>query len=179
MSHSNTELLIDYWQKRIFSGAAPRRAAIDPADFPTLLPQVFILGRFAPGKYAFRLSGGLLRDLHGRDLRGVEFTSLWATDASLSLQTEMERARRTASPLKLRARAVAGDVLADLEITLMPLSNDAGGVDRMLGLYQPISPLARLRGQVVEKLLLVRSDAEDNVGRTHIRLAAVGGQRVG
>ncbi len=179
MSHSNTELLIDYWQNRFSGGSAPARSTINPADFPTLLPQVFILGRGGPGHYAFRLSGGLLRDLHGRDLRGVDFAQLWVEDARIALQTTLERARRQAEPVRLRAMAVAGDNTADFEITLMPLSNDDGVIDRMLGLYQPLTPLARLRGLIIDGLLLTSTDADQLQARPHIRLAAVGGQRVG
>ena len=152
MSHSNTEFLIDYWQNRSFGPKPAMRAAIDPADFPTLLPQVFILGRHTPGLYAFRLCGGLLRDLHGKDLRGVDFSTLWAQDARLSVLSGLERARRQAEPLQLKARAVSGGQSADLEITLMPLSNEAGAVDRVLGLYQPVTPLARLRGLPAERV---------------------------
>ena len=99
MAHSSTELLIDYWQARFSGGQAPTRASINPVDFPTLLPQVFILGRHAPGEYSFRLVGGLVGDLHGRDLRGVGFASLWAQSARLTLQTEMERIRRRPAPI--------------------------------------------------------------------------------
>ncbi len=179
MSHSNTEFLIDYWQNRSFAGKPAARSAIDPADFPTLLPQIFILGRKAAGLYGFRLSGGLLRDLHGRDLRGADFSELWSADARLSVQGALERARRDVEPLRLKARAIAGNHSADLEITLMPLSNEAGVTDRMLGLYQPVTPLARLRGLSIEKLLLLDADAEPRPERGYIRLAVVGGQRVG
>lgn len=179
MSHSNTEFLIDYWQNRSFAGKPATRAAIDPADFPTLLPQIFILGRHAAGLYGFRLSGGLLRDLHGRDLRGADFSELWTLESRLPMQTALERARRSGEPLRLKARAIAGGHAADLEITLMPLSNEAGVIERMLGLYQPVTPLARLRGLSIEKLLLLDEGAESRPERGYIRLAAVGGQRVG
>jgi hypothetical protein len=179
MSHSNTEFLIDYWQKRSFGPNPAARSTIDPADFPTLLPQVFILGRHSAGLYGFRLSGGLLRDLHGRDLRGADFTALWTDEARIALRPALEDARLHAEPLRLKARAVAEGYSADLEITLMPLSNDAGAIDRMLGLYQPVTPLARLRGRVVEKLVLLTADAEPKAERGFVRLAAVGGQRVG
>ena len=140
MSHSNTEFLIDYWQSRTFGSRLATRASIDPTDFPTLLPQVFILGRSAPSRYGFRLCG---------------------------------------QPLRLLVRAEAAGQYANREITLMPLSNEAGGIDRVLGLYQPVTPLGRLRGQAVEKLTLLATEDEDRPARGHIRLAAVGGLRVG
>ena len=179
MSHSNTEFLIDYWQSRTFGSRLATRASIDPTDFPTLLPQVFILGRSAPSRYGFRLCGGLVRDLHGRDLRGADFLNLWAESARLPLQTALESARHEGQPLRLLVRAEAAGQYANLEITLMPLSNEAGGIDRVLGLYQPVTPLGRLRGQAVEKLTLLATEDEDRPARGHIRLAAVGGLRVG
>lgn len=180
MAHSSTELLIDYWRARIRDGQAPTRAAINPVDFPTLLPQVFILGRHAPGDYRFRLVGGLIGDLHGRDLRGVDFSSLWAQSARLTLQTEMERLRRRPTALRLAVRMEAGAQTLDLEIAVMPLTNAAGEVDRFLGIYQPRQPAARLRGQTADRLqLLSLTGAVEADPQSHIRLAAVGGRQVG
>ena len=64
MFHSNTELLIDYWRAQKGLRRAPVRASINPGEFASLLPQVFILGRVRPGSYAFRLIGGLVEDDH-------------------------------------------------------------------------------------------------------------------
>ena len=178
MAHSSTELLIDYWQARVCDGQAPTRASIDPMDFPTLLPQVFILGRHAPGEYSFRLVGGLVGDLHGRDLRGVGFASLWAQRARLPLQTEMERMRRRPAAARIAARVEASVHTLDLEIALMPLANAEGEVDRFLGAYEPRQPVARLRGQKADRLQLL-SLTGGEIDQPHIRLAAVGGQRVG
>jgi hypothetical protein len=179
MAHSSTELLIDYWQARTSGGQAPLRAAINPVDFPTLLPQVFILGRHAPGESSFRLVGGLVGDLHGRDLRGVGFSSLWAQSARVPLQTEMERIRRRPAPCRIAARIEAGLQTLDLEIALMPLGNAMGEVDRFLGIYEPRQPIARLRGQKADRLQLLSLSGGGELEPSHIRLAAVGGRRIG
>lgn len=179
MAHSSTELLIDYWQSRVLSGEAPARASINPVDFPTLLPQVFILGRRAPGESSFRLVGGLVGELHGRDLRGVGFSSLWAQSARLPLQTEMERIRRRPAATRIAARMEAGLHTLDLEIALMPLANPAGEVDRFLGIYEPRQPLTRLRGQKADRLQLLSLGGVAEPEPPHLRLAAVGGRRVG
>ena len=181
MAHSSTELLIDYWQARLSDGRAPTRASINPVDFPTLLPQVFILGRHAPGDYRFRLVGGLVGDLHGRDLRGVGFSTLWAQRARLPLQTGLERLRRQPAALRLAVRMEAGAQTLDLEIALMPLSNAEGEVDRFLRIYQPRPPVARLRGQTADRLQLlsIAGDVGEPETKPRIRLAAVAGRRVG
>src|SRR4051812_44836976 len=58
MFHPSTERLIDYWRSKSVNGGVPARAAINPGDFPDLLPQVLILGRDAKGRYPVRLAGG-------------------------------------------------------------------------------------------------------------------------
>jgi hypothetical protein len=180
MAHSSTELLIDYWQARVRDGQAPTRATINPVDFPTILPQIFILGRHAPGEASFRLVGGLVAELHGRDLRGVGFSSLWAQSARLPLQTEMERIRRRPAASRFAARIEAGLQTLDLEIALMPLANASGEIDRFLGIYQPRQPVARLRGQTADRLqLLSFSGGAAEAEGPNIRLAAVGGRRIG
>lgn len=179
MSHSSTELLIDYWQNRISGGRAPTRASINPADFPAILPQIFILGRSGPGEYVFRLAGGLLRDLHQYDLRGVNFSRLWIQDERLRIQTELERGRRGLSPVSLKVNATAGPNSTTLRITLLPLTDDAGVVTRYLGIYEPETPLARLKGLPIDDLQVLEVDKPLETPRPHIRLAAVEGRRVG
>ena len=65
MFHPSTERLIDYWRSKAVNAAMPARAAVNPADFLDLLPQVFILGRDGKGRYPVRLAGGFVADLDG------------------------------------------------------------------------------------------------------------------
>jgi len=185
MTHSSTELLIDYWQSRIFGPGAPTRASIDPTDFPTVLPQVFMLGRRGPGDYIFRLAGGLVGDLHRLDLRGVAFSELWAENARIPLQTALEGVRHRVAPVRIVAEAQAGPHTLGLNMVVLPLSNASGEVDRYLGLYEPTAPLSTLRGMPAYRLKLITLGATTIVHETppaeepHLRLAAVGGRRVG
>jgi hypothetical protein len=185
MSHSSTELLIDYWQSRIFGDRAPARASIDPTDFPSLLPQVFILGRRGPADYVFRLAGGMILDLHRMDLRGAAFTHLWEQGARLPLQTALEHARRRVEPVRLTAEAQAGPHALGLNMALMPLSNAGGEIDRFLGVYEPTAPLSHLGGLPIYRLRLVTLGGNAVLPGVapppeapHLRLAAIGGARV-
>ncbi len=185
MTHSSTELLIDYWQSRISEAAAPTRASIDPTHFPTLLPQVFILGRRGPGDYIFRLAGGMLTDLHRMDLRGAAFTHLWAQNARLPIQTALEQARRDVAPVRLIAEAQAGPNVLGFNMALLPLANASGEIDRFLGVYEPTGPLSELGGLPIYRLQLVTLggnkvvQGEHQDPAPHLRLAVVGGTRVG
>lgn len=184
MTHSSTELLIDYWQSRISGAAAPTRASIDPTDFPTLLPQVFMLGRRGPGDYIFRLAGGMVTDLHRMDLRGVAFTHLWAQNARLPIQTALEHARRDGAPVRMIAEAQAGPNVLGFNMALLPLANASGEIDRFLGIYEPTGPLSELGGLPIYRLQLVtlggNKVVQDNAPEQtpHIRLAAIGGTRL-
>src|SRR5665213_971425 len=137
MFHSNTELLIDYWREQKGSLRAPPRARINPVDFASLLPQIFILGRPRPGQYGFRLVGGLVGDLHGGHLSAADPIKLWAPAYRASLQLALEAICRQPEPLVIAAegRAFGGQTLG-LEITLAPLTGPKGEVDRLIGLYQ-------------------------------------------
>jgi hypothetical protein len=185
MSHSSTELLIDYWQSRLIDGKAPPRASIDPTHFPNLLPQVFILGRRGPADYVFRLAGGLVLDLHKMDLRGAAFTHLWVQNARLPLQTALEQARKRVAPVRLTAEGQAGPYALPLNMALLPLSNPGGEIDRFLGIYEPTAPLSELGGQPIYRLNLVTLGGNVIVPggsvfeAPHLRLAAVSGSRVG
>ena len=180
MTHSSTQTLIDYWQARQVGRQVPTRASIDPMDFPSLLPQVFIVGRKFPGEYLFRLAGGFVAELHGRDLRGVDLTELWAQNARLPLKSALELSRRQAEPVHVIADAQAGMHTLPLEMTFLPLSNAEHLVDRFMGFYQPTAPITRLQGQPADRLALILLGGKSVVEleQPRIRLATVAGERV-
>jgi hypothetical protein len=181
MFHSNTERLIDYWRARKEGRFSPPRSAIDPTDLTDLLPQMFILGRSGPAHYRFRLAGGTVSDLHKRDLRGVNFLSLWAKDDRPQLGVAIESAFSTSEPVAVSAEALTdrGDI-ARFEIALAPLRAEEHPHDRCLGLYQPVLPIGPLRTLGIGELELTR-------GRTRAprpafprpRLVVVDGRLVG
>lgn len=177
--HSNTEMLIDYWRSRAFRGPAQRRP-IDPADFAPLAPQVFLLGRTAPGSYAFRLAGGLVRDLFGRDLRGASALELWRPRDAAPLRTALEAARRRPEPLVAQAHALSEHAALPIEVMFAPLGGDESRPERVLGLIQPLTMVARLRGEAVRRLALeqLSSAGPANEPAPHLRLAALNGRRI-
>jgi hypothetical protein len=181
MFHPNTERLIDYWRAQKGALAAPTRASIDPTAFPALLPQIFILGRRCPGQYVFRLVGGLVDDLHGGRLGGTDPMSLWAETYRTALQLALEAIRRHPEPLVVTAEArAAGGQTLGLEVGFAPLTSAGGEIDRMLGLYQPKSPVAALLGQPIERLT-VRAVATPRAAECdlpRLRLAAVNGRQL-
>jgi len=181
MSHSNTARMLGYWEERRGAAPAPLRASIDPADFADVITQTFLIGRDAAGGYPFRLAGALIEDLHRGPLVGRDFSQLWANADHKRLQGALEAAFRNRQSLIATAQgcSLAGGQ-ARFELLLAPLAGRDGQVDRMLGFYQPISPLFRLQNQRIERLFLIDvafADGGDPLAAP-LRLAAVDGRLI-
>lgn len=179
MAHPNTDRLIDYWRQRRGSRSAPTRASINPADFTELLPQVFIAGVSSLGHYPFRLAGGFIADLHGRDLRGENLVGLWSQADRARLQSAVEIARRRAEPFVAEAEIHADGVPPlGLEVLFAPLVSPSGEADRILGLYQPLGMTSRLQGQKARYLAIRHLAPAAGQERPKIRLATLDGRRI-
>ena len=178
MLHSNTERLIDYWRERKRGAFSPPRTAIDPTDLSSLLPQVFILGRTAPGRFAFRLAGGLVTQVHARDLRQVDFLDLWTNDDRPRLAAVLEAARRGCEPVVAVVEARSSRGSAPIELTLAPLLAESAPQDRMFGLYQPLESLAPLADLPAALSLRHIASAADRATPPRLRLAAVDGRLI-
>jgi len=180
MFHSNTELLIDYWRATKGDAPLPARADVDPAAFASLLPQVFIAGRRGSGVYPLRLIGEFVIDLHARGLRGEDLSQLWARGHRIELQLALEQALGRCEPVVISSEGAtdAGASLR-LEVLFAPLAGPGGDADRFLGLYQPTSAVAHLRGRPVRELLIrAVGGADARSLPPRLRLAAVDGRRL-
>jgi hypothetical protein len=177
MFHTNTQTLIDYWTARTVSGRMPSRAAIDPGDFRQLLSQVFVLGREARGRYAFRLAGGFIAELHQRDLRRESALGLWSERDRLRLQTALEEVRARPEPLVVMAEVLTDGPSLSLEVLFTPLAAHDGGPERYLGLYQPLGMVSRLQGRPALELSLraIRRPAPANDETPLVRLSMLQG----
>jgi hypothetical protein len=173
--------MIDYWAAHKGEFVAPARADIDPADFPDIITQVFMIGRERSGVYPIRLAGALMEDLHRRPLRNTDFMDLWTIGDRSRLQAAIEPAVLRGQALRAEAlgRSLQGEE-ARLQIMMAPLTNGSGQIDRLLGFYQPISPLFRLQGQPIERLFLQDiAFAETGMATpAPLRIAAVDGRRL-
>jgi hypothetical protein len=189
MFHTNTQKIIEDWTTRRGDRHTPRRTDISPAALKDLIPQLFMLGSGEAGDEAFRLAGELLLDVHGRELRGVDFFSLFYGSDRERVRQALAEARMLGTPVVLSASgwSAEGDE-AQIEVVLAPLTGPTGELDRVLGLYQPTSSLRRLMGASVQLLTLreVRMagsafsspDAPFPRARHHLRLAALDGVRI-
>jgi hypothetical protein len=181
MFHSNTERLIDYWRAARGANSIPNRTSVDPGAFADLLPQVFILGREAPGRYRFRLSGGFVADLHGRELKGEQALPLWSRKDRARVQAAAELCRGNADPIVINAEVAGPDMEAfPMEVLLAPLASPQGDADRFLGLYQPTALIQRLEEGVFRELTAgtVLSTSFSCELEPRLRLAVINGRQI-
>ena len=156
MPHAHTARVLDAWSLlRAADGRPPGRLALSPLTFGPLLPQMFVLAE-AGDDWRFRMAGALLEDLHGRPLAGEAFAALWTAPERPMVRRVLEDVRTRGAPRVLACRgATARGHTALLELTLAPTRGTSGAADRCLGLYQPVSPLARLAGEAFGALHLI------------------------
>lgn len=75
--------LAHYWEARRSADGVPVRAAIDPIDFPALLPNIMLIERVVENgsdRYRFRLAGTDIARYTGRELTGHFLDDVVPTD---------------------------------------------------------------------------------------------------
>jgi hypothetical protein len=186
MFHPSTQKMIDDWAGLCDGRRAPLRSDFTPTTLGALMPQLFMLDA---SDDSFRLIGGLISDLHGQDLRGELFRSLWRPEDAGKAAAATAEVRATLQPVVVSALAhTAEGYETRLEIALAPLMGASGHVERLLGLYQPTSSLARLLGKPVMALSFRNQQPADATepqwtaaparARAGLRVVAVDGRRV-
>ncbi|HZC15196.1 MAG TPA: PAS domain-containing protein, partial [Caulobacteraceae bacterium] len=107
--------------------------------------------------------------------------NLWTPAYRAPLQLALEAVLRQPGPLVIAAEArVRGDQTLKLEITLAPLAGPNGEIDRLIGLYQPVTPVAILDGQVIETLAIRNITSAGLAGAAfpRLKLAAMNGRQI-
>lgn len=167
MRNEKTRQIISHWlelmamespQEESGHPGWPERSAIQPANCRELLGDLFILESDTQG-IRYRLAGTRLCDLHGRELRGEEFTGAFGGDDSDRLDVELAEARAKDHALLILTSGVnkSGDSV-NLETVLLPLMNNGEPWKRILGLTTAWQESAWVgyRELVGEKLRAVR-----------------------
>ncbi|HEX8471448.1 MAG TPA: PAS domain-containing protein [Brevundimonas sp.] len=172
MFHSGTQTLIDHWTALPEARRVPARADFQPMTFGPLTPKLFIVEREGA---RMRLAGGWVERLHGRVLRGADWLSVWSEASRPMVTAAMIQAFREARPVVLSADAAG--LAGVIEIVIAPLRNSDGLADRLVGLYQAVSPLDR-RADDVGPLTARLSVGVGGTSRAPLSLAAVDGRRI-
>jgi hypothetical protein len=140
MRGNRTIELFSYWNTLRAGRRAPKRSEIEPADIKALLPDTFILERNGRGDASFRLAGTRLCNVHGRELKGFSFASLWRLRDQALASRMVENAFKSAAVVVMTFRAVSQKGRScEFELLLLPLD---GGEQhpRCLGIMTASEP---------------------------------------
>jgi hypothetical protein len=137
LSHPEHVWLYDYWLARKPPDGLPARRAIDPTDFPRMLPRVAMIAveAVADGfRYRYRLAGTEIVARAGRDPTGKTFEELYQGDYLKSARALYDELRASAQPhFSQRVFPIGdGESFLRYDRLILPLASDHRTVDQFL-----------------------------------------------
>ncbi len=139
MKHPSNRAFFAYWDEKRDGERAPDRRMIDPNAVRQLLGDIFVLSYDPKHGYPFRVAGTRVCALLGRDLKGENFSSLFAA-ASRAQITDIlgiVSEERMVAVAGLTAPERNGS-LAHFELLLLPFNNRTHTPISMTGLLAPM-----------------------------------------
>ena len=138
--------LFDYWLRSADGRPMPARSDFDPLKVPRLLPSIGLLDlRDGLGEASFRLAGTRLHDIYGQEITGKRADEVFSGDRARYWRRIHDRVAEDRVPLHGVVRGPAeGREHVVLFWLRLPLSEDGGRVDRILG-YDAAGPIDQER----------------------------------
>lgn len=139
MKHPSSRAFFAYWDEKRDGERAPDRRVIDPNAVRQLLGDIFVLSYDPKHGYPFRVAGTRVCALLDRDLKGENFSSLFAA-ASRAQITDIlgvVSEERMVAVAGLTAPERNGS-LAHFELLLLPFNNRTHTPISMTGLLAPM-----------------------------------------
>lgn len=146
--------LFDYWLEAAGARPMPARSDLDPLRVPRLLPSIGLIDvRSGLDQACFRLAGTKLHEIYGQEITGKRASDVFAGERDAYWRRIHDRLVATGLPLNgvVRGPAKGRDHIVLFWLRL-PLSEDGGGVDRIL-CYDVAGPAEHGRA-VPERTLL-------------------------
>jgi len=137
--HANLRAFLDYWQSKQTDARPPLRAAIDPTEIPTLLPNLLLIDVIGDPAYDFlyRLLGTSIVAVDGIDYTGSTLSQMVPrTDAYHLIWEHHLKAAAGAIELRhdsLRWNRDNSRNHVDYLILLLPLRRNSDSIDVLLG----------------------------------------------
>ena len=128
-------MIESYWHALRGHRIMPNRADVDPRGIEQSLEYAFILEQVAPGVGRMRIAGAHLGDLLGMEVRGMPLSALFVPEArdDLAACLDMVCAAPTIATLSLQAEAGMGKPLLEARLLLLPMKDETGEINRILG----------------------------------------------
>lgn len=178
MFHADTHLLIDHWttlsRQPSATAGVPDRNSFHPDALGLRLPRLF-MAEVTPSGARLRIAGSWVESFHGSMLADQPMLGLWRKTSHAMIAGALAQCIQEVRPFVIKAAiGLSGDLI---EVTLAPLRGATGQVDRVVGLYTPLSTLAFGEGD--SRLLTGRvCIGAGAAGRPALSLAAIHGRRI-
>lgn len=131
-----------YWEALCGDSGIPHRSAIDPRGIEDALNFAFILETIGKGHARVRIAGLHLNEIMGFELRGMPMSSMINVASRDAFQRAL--AAVTNSPaklvLELEDKGKWGAAPLRARMVLLPLQNDDGQINRILGCFETFGP---------------------------------------
>ncbi len=134
----------DYWTSLRQAGAVPSRAAVDARALGAALPHVFLAELVTPRVARLRICGHRVEHLLDMDMRGMPLSTLFAGAARADLTEALAQvARGVRVTLALQGEDGFGLPMLNAKLVLLPLTDDAGQINRVLGVLETEGSIGR------------------------------------
>ncbi|TCP40977.1 PAS domain-containing protein [Rhodovulum marinum] len=141
------DVIESYWRGLLEQqGVAPSRAELDPRGFSKALSNCFVAEAITPRHLRLRLTGQHLGEVMGMDMRGMPLSALILPDSRPLLERMLGDALAgQATPLRINLFAPPrfGHPALYGGMVLLPLRNEAGAPQRMLGGFATVGKPGR------------------------------------
>lgn len=129
------EKIEQYWERLRAGRLIPSRCEVDPRELEGVLGNTFVLERIAPGLARFRIAGSHIVESTGLELRQMPTSVLFGTHSRGILSEALEAVFDEPAAVHMHLMSKGGFAEDDMkgELILLPLRNDTGEVNRVLG----------------------------------------------
>jgi hypothetical protein len=145
-AHPKLKSLYDYWlQRRPDASRLPSRRDIDPADFPKLLGNVFLLNvNEEEPRFTYRVAGQKLSWLHQVPLTGRPLgTGLTEQHRAIANARAMDVVHRREPAWRNGDLGWCGRGYLDFQELILPLDGPEGDVAMLFGILVVIDPAGK------------------------------------
>lgn len=162
-----------HWEDLRAGRAAPARSEVDPRSMAACLDKVFVAELIAPGVARVRLAGQHLAELIGMEPRGMPLSVLFEGAGREELASALRQVQQGARVvLPLRSDKAMGQPVMDGMLALMPLTDSAGRMTRVLGVLETLGPVGRAPRRF--RTLAAPREARPPVGKPVLHVIAGG-----
>lgn len=137
MQNTPTQEILNYWNGLRGSRPAPLRSEIDPSALRRFLPHLFIVNATISDRPTFALAGTRICELFDRELRGLDYASMWLDAEDDAPATILNHVLFYERPALLDIQLPHDGNIYAHDLLLMPVRSQGVRSDRVLGALVP------------------------------------------